>query len=245
MEGKSFEVKESGYTTAGNIQTDSGILEELNGLGGSFDRIKIPAGGSLMFEAVGEEGEPILVKEIEGVILHHHPVNSYYKDEYTGGSNPPDCGSMDGKLGVGTPGGSCWECPYNKFGSRKEGRGKLCKNKRRIFLLREGEMLPLLLTLPTGSLKGFSEYMKRLLTKGKMCCSVVTRIELSRAVSGKGVQFNRAVFSYVRDLTSEEKEALIPVVKYVKDYSGSLALEGDFGSDTEMKVNEDGEIING
>ena len=31
-------------------------------------------------------------------ILYHHPIHSYYKDKFTGGSNPPDCGSMDGKF---------------------------------------------------------------------------------------------------------------------------------------------------
>ena len=34
------------------------------------------------------------VKEFSAVILYHHPVLQYYKEKYTGGSNPPDCGSF-------------------------------------------------------------------------------------------------------------------------------------------------------
>ena len=81
------------------------MAEELEGLEDGFDRVKIPSGGATMFELPGDEAdEPEMVKEFSAVILHHHPVLQYYKEKYTGGSNPPDCGSFDGVTGEGTPG---------------------------------------------------------------------------------------------------------------------------------------------
>ena len=66
------------------------FADELDGLTPSFERIKIPAGGGLAFEVPGNDPEsPDSVKEFKAVILYHHPINCYYKEEYTGGSMPP------------------------------------------------------------------------------------------------------------------------------------------------------------
>lgn len=157
--------KTSGFLALADFNMNAAMAEELDGLEGSFDRVKIPAGGTIMFELPGDEAdEPETVKEFSAVILHHHPVLQYYKEKYTGGSNPPDCGSLDGVTGEGDPGGVCAKCPLAQFGSGENG-GKACKNRRRLFLLREGEIFPLLLSLPTGSLKEYSRYIKRLLSR--------------------------------------------------------------------------------
>ena len=77
------------------------FAEELDGLTPAFERIKIPAGGGLAYEVPGDDPDsPDSVKEFKAVILYHHPISCYYKEEYTGGNNPPDCGSMDGCIGI-------------------------------------------------------------------------------------------------------------------------------------------------
>ena len=84
------------------------LAEELDGLTPTFERIKIPAGGGLAYEVPGDDPDsPDSVKEFKAVILYHHPINCYYKEEYTGGNNPPDCGSMDGKVGIDAETGEC------------------------------------------------------------------------------------------------------------------------------------------
>ena len=97
------------------------FAEEMDGQTPTFERIKIPAGGGISFEVPGDDPEnPDSVKEIKAVILYHHPINCYYKEEYTGGNNPPDCGSMDGHVGIEAESGeikNCADCPFNKFGS--------------------------------------------------------------------------------------------------------------------------------
>ena len=78
------------------------ISDELDGLDVTFERIKIPSGGATMFEVPTDEGdETESVKEFSGVILYHHTLNAFYQTKYTGGSNPPDCGSFDGITGIG------------------------------------------------------------------------------------------------------------------------------------------------
>ncbi len=171
------------------------IEEEMDGLEISFERVKIPSAGGVVFEVPGDDDEDIEVtKEIKGVIVHHHPVNICWKDEYSGQSNPPDCVAMDGKIGVGNPGGPCSSCPQNKFGSGARG-GKLCKNTRRLYILQEGDMFPTLLTLPTMSLANFGRYVsRRVLQRGLRTNAVITRISLKKAVSSGGVDYSQATF---------------------------------------------------
>ena len=161
-----------------DLQTISGDLaqaveEEMDGLGSlPFDRVKIPSGGGLAFEVPGEDDEnPESATEIIGVILDHHPVNAYWINKFAGGNEQPDCSSFDGKQGVERETGEikdCASCPYNQFGS--DDKGKACKNVHRVFILREGNPVPLVLSLPPTSLKYMRDYIaKRVILKGFRC----------------------------------------------------------------------------
>lgn len=194
--------------------------EEMDGLTPSFERIKIPAGGGISFEVPGDDPDsPDTVKEFKAVILYHHPINSYYEEKYTGGNNPPDCASGDGHTGIDAATGelkNCAECAFNKFGSAEDGVGKACKQKRRIYLLREGEALPTLLSLPTGSLNEYSKYVMRLLSKGKKTNSVVTKFSLKKAQNSGGINYSQAVFAVDRALTSAEQSNVSAMTEQVK-----------------------------
>lgn len=233
----------AGFLALSDFNMNDALSEEMSGLSGSFERIKIPAGGSTIFEIPSDNpDEPETVKEFSAVILYHHPLYAYYKDKYTGGSNPPDCGSFDGITGEGSPGGSCEKCPYNVFGSGENG-AKACKNRRRIYLLREGEIFPLILSLPTGSLKDFSRYVMRLLSKGNKTNAVVTRFTLKKAVNNSGIAFSQAQFALDRKLTPEEYALVVSMSEQVKTFSSRVGYDAD---DTAKAVNVDpetGEVI--
>lgn len=204
------------------------IAEECQGLEFSFDRVKLPAGGGTTFEipsAESADGES--VKELTGVIVYNHPSYAYYRNNYTGGKNPPDCSSFDGMTGVGNPGGWCAECPYNKFGSGAGGMGKLCKNKRTLYLLRPGERFPLTLSLPVGSLKSFAQYVKSQLSRGRRLSNIVTKITLRKAVNSSGITYSQAVFTFDRLLTQEECEVIWDTTNMVRSYVDNLTLMGD------------------
>ena len=140
------------------------LAEDADGLQMSFQRVKIPAGGTLQFEMPSNDPDnPDYEKTLVGVILHNHatcaywPAGSEYDDDTT-----PLCSSVDGKVGIGTPGGACAACVMNRFGSAPDGsKGKACKNMRVLYLLRSGEYMPLQVNLPPTSIKPFKEFLNR------------------------------------------------------------------------------------
>ena len=176
-----------GYMNLANFNINDNFLDELSGLDNEFERIKIPAGGGTMFEFPSSNpDEPDMVKDFSAVILYHHPMYVFYSSKFNGSNNPPDCLSIDGITGVGIPGGKCVNCPKNKFGSGENG-SKACKNKHQMYLLRENEIFPMILSLPTSSNREFSRYIKRLLSRGKKSDSVVTKFSLRKAVNKTGI----------------------------------------------------------
>ena len=195
------------------------LAEEMDGLTLSFDRIKIPAGGGLAYEVPSDNPDsPDMVKEFKAVILCHHPVHALYREKYTGGNTPPDCSSINGHTGIDAETGEikdCKNCPNNKFGSGENG-AKACKQKRRIYILRAGEALPIILSLPTGSLADFSKYITRLLSKGQKSSAVVTKFSLKKAQNAGGISYSQAVLSVDRDLTIEERVIIDRLAEQVK-----------------------------
>lgn len=207
---------EKNELAAGGIDSMlSDIAEEMDGLGGiSFDTIKIPSGGGLAFEVPGEDPDnPDTVRELSGVIVLRHASNGYWPDPFGGDNKLPDCYSNDGKLGVVSATGevrSCETCPLNQF--KEDGSGKACKNMQNLYLVREGEMLPVKLILPPTSIKNLRDYVaKRLLFRGKKLGQVVTSITLNKAANKQGIKYAVAQFTKKRDLSPQEIAELEPL----------------------------------
>ena len=199
------------------------MQENLDGMIPELPRVKFPSGGGLAFEVPGEE-ETAVASELIGVIVDQHSMNAYWSQKYDGQKNAPDCVSMDGKVGMARPdanvawaGGcqDCVTCPLNQFGSAEDGRGKACKNMKRVALLREGEILPLLITIPPTSVREWNTYMVNLTSKLKKPYSVVTKIKLAKATNASGITYSKGVFSRVKDLSKEE-------VAHLKEYAAGI-----------------------
>ena len=158
------------------------LAEDADGLQMSFPRVKIPAGGTLQFEMPSDDPDnPDYEKNLVGVILHNHatcaywPAGSEYDDDTT-----PLCSSVDGKVGIGTPGGACAACVMNRFGSAPDGsKGKACKNMRILYLLRSGEYMPLQINLPPTSIKPFKDFLNRaFMFRCRATCGSIVQIGL-------------------------------------------------------------------
>ncbi len=218
------------------------INEEMDGLSIEFDRVRIPSGGGLAFEIPGDDPDnPELAKEIIGVIVDQHPVNAYWAVKYSGENNPPDCSSMDGKEGVDQDGNRrpCNSCPYNEWGSDEDGRGKACKNMRRIYILPEGEMFPLLLTLPPTSLKNFSNYLaKRVIAKGRRSHNVLTKISLKKAVNSSGITYSQATFTLAGILSPEDAKKIEEYSRGIKAITRKIQIMADEYIQTDADDNE-------
>lgn len=139
------------------------LAEDMDGLQMSFQRVKIPAGGTIQFELPSDAPEnPDYAKTLVGVILHNHATCAYWPEgsEYDD-NTAPLCSSVDGKQGIGDPGGACAACALNRFGTDSNGKAKACKNMRILYLLRSGEYMPIQLTLPPTSISPFREFLNQ------------------------------------------------------------------------------------
>ena len=100
-------------------------------------------------------------KNLTGVIVYHHKARGYWETE---GQQLPTCSSMDGLTGLDENGEtrSCATCPFNAWGSGKDGRGKACKEMRWIYFLQDAEIIPSRISLPPTSLGQFDAFVTAL-----------------------------------------------------------------------------------
>lgn len=183
-------------------------LEDESGI--SCRMIKIPAGGKLAYEVQGdEEGEEEYLKEIDGVVIFTHRLNGYWPNAFGTSNNPEDkipvCSSMDGKNGLNTQTGvleECERCPLNAYNSDpRGGKGKACKNMRRIYMMRSGDPNFYLLTVPPTSIKEVNKTLNRILTKGTPYTGLLLTFKLAKATNANGIDYSTVVI---------EKKGILP-----------------------------------
>jgi hypothetical protein len=218
---------ESAFLALADIDYADIMSEGMEGLDITFERIKVPDGGGTMFEMPTEDGETKQIKEFSAAILYHHQMRCYYKGEYTGANVPPDCGSYNGKYGTGIPGGECRNCDLNDYGSGKNG-SKACKDKRRLYVLLEGESFPMIISLPTSSIKAFSLYVQHVLTRRKKKLhEVVTRFSLKRVQNKGGIYYALAQFAVDRPLAHDERAQTSRLSEQIKAYCKEINIDND------------------
>ena len=186
--------------------TNDDLADEMDGLRLNFQRVKIPSGGALQFEMPGSDPEnPDYARTIEGVILFNHAANAYWPEGSEDDENAtPLCMSVDGKLGVGEPGGDCVTCALNSFGSGKNGKEKMCKNTRVLYLLRNNEYMPIMVMLPPTSIKPFNDfYNTAFMSRRRAAFGSVVSIGLKRMNNGT-VDYSVATFKMLFDFTGEQ-----------------------------------------
>ena len=88
----------------------------------------------------------------------------------------------------------------------------------------EGELFPQIFALPTGSLKSFTDYLKRQLSKGRRLSQVVTKISLKKATNAGGIAYSQCVFTCERVLDPAEQVAIAPVIEQAKSYAAGLTV---------------------
>lgn len=192
----------------------------------SFDRAKFPTAGGKQFSLPGIEGDEYTTS-IEGVIVAHHTTRAYWAKPFSG-STPPDCYSVDGRVGIGEPGGECARCPLNQWGSdNKGGRGKACKEMRRVYLLRHDEAIPILVTLPPTSLAAYQQYANRLVRGHLSVKQVITRIGLEQQKNQDGIEFSKATMAAQGRLSPEQVQAVRDVSKVLEQFIYSVPVESD------------------
>ena len=187
------------------------IAEAQKEVGGMVTfRAKVATGGGKAFDIItGDEDSDTSVPSFAGVIVYNHACNAYFDEDSTG-NTPPVCSSLDGVTGVDTSEGECFACktcPRNVYGTAKNGRGKACKNMHRLYIMVEGMPIPLILSLPPTSLKGWQTYrLTTLATKRLKPSEVVTEFSLTSETSQSGQKYSVVKFKLLGRLAPEQAE---------------------------------------
>lgn len=210
-----------------------------------FGRIQIAAAGAGVFRVTEPgEDEAVVATDITAVIIHNHRSNVLWLSKFgTVEDKTPDCLSVDGTTGIWRETGECVDCAtcrYNQYGSADNGagRGKACKNTRRLYLMREGDVLPLILHLPSTALGVFDKYRAKVMLAKKKIYGVVTKITLKNATNKDGIAYSTPVFDVIGVLAPEEAErarqyadGFINAMNCAGVYEDSAALPGDAAED--------------
>ena len=176
-------------------------------------------------------------KDLIGVIVDSHLSFGYWENK---DDKRPTCFSFDGKVpseGVEHPlSPKCISCPMNQFGSAKEGRGKACKNMRRLVILLDGEQFPIRLTLPPTSLKPYDEYVCRLRTKGLPPNAVMTNLSLGMTTTPEGYKVAIASFKTEMTLSPEDYLEYRKLKELVKERRQEAIIEDEYETDESSAV---------
>ena len=130
-------------------------------------RAKIPSGGGRAFDIVtGDDSFDTTVTSFRGVVANFHNCNALFPNQKAT-NIPPVCSSPDGVEGTDmltNETKECASCPNNQWGSKGNGsRAKACKNMRRLYVLVEGSVVPIILTIPPTSINNWERYKSAVL----------------------------------------------------------------------------------
>ena len=167
----------------------------------NFNMIKVPSGGQLAFIVQGDEdGDENYEKEIEAVIVFTHRLNGYWPNalgQSDDGNKAPDCSSMDGQTGVDRLTGeikNCSTCPFNEFGSDRNGKGKACKNMRRLYLIRNNDPNLYMLSVPPTSVRDVNRQLTKIMaTKSIPYTGLLIALKLQKTQNADGISYSKIV----------------------------------------------------
>ncbi len=116
---------------------------------------------------------------------------------------PPTCYSTNSI--VSTDGKACSNCPFNTFGSRNgDSLAKACKESVSLFMLRPGNIMPIIVRIPVSSKVIFQRYLTRLIGKMLPLSGVVTKITLDKTTNKAGQPYSVYSFEAVDMLSPDD-----------------------------------------
>jgi hypothetical protein len=223
--------------------------------GGAYDyiptRLKFPSGGMMAFSvddtdtikppvkaiiAVSQKarafwpakdtaGQPPLCSSPDGLMGHFDATSEQVKDAATMAFRHPALDTLDPEQAAGP--WQCAGCPMAEWGSGK-GRGRACKDLRRLIVLVEGWTMPAIMTLPPTSIKAFDTYASACArTRGGAYFTNWTTITLKQDTNPAGIKFSTAQFAVAAPLAQAELAAVIDVRHQYAELVRSLNIVAD------------------
>lgn len=198
-----------------------GMKEEAKGLPILSPRVDILHAGAVAFKFREAAEEDQIKKSFSGILIHVDPQRAWWEKglEEAGGGQMPDCFSRNlvaPDKDCGKPqSDTCASCQYNAFGSdAKGGRGKGCKEMRRLFFLPEGKMDAHVMTVPPSSLKALKSYFTFLAEhKVSRPQMVITKFSVKQAENKDGTEYSELQLTMVKPITDERLQLFVMEVK--------------------------------
>lgn len=194
----------------------------------SIDIVKAPAGGTIAFTVPGLTGDEVH-KDLTGVILDYATPRAYWETSDPTEGTPPSCYSPDSVTSY--DGKPCSQCMYNAFGSKDgDSNAKACKESVELYLLRPGNIMPIIVRIPVSSKCIFQKYLTRLVSNMIPLSGVVTKITLEKATSRQGQAYAQYCFEATNVLSVEESGTLMDFSQKIMEVVTSRsALPGEHG----------------
>jgi len=186
-------------------------VKEASGAGGmqmsDLERIVVPTGGVTSWTVNTINGEESR-KEIFAAIVDNTETRGYWEQSFDEEPNqPPVCFSQDCITGISESealGGDCGKCPMDQWGSAAKGNGKACKQRRIFLLITPDSALPVVLSIPSTSLKTVRKDFIRASGFGFRLSESMWKFTLTQEKSNDGIKYSVANATFVRGLTEEE-----------------------------------------
>lgn len=174
--------------------------------------VKMPTGGAIHWSIPTAEGEESQ-KAITGVIVHIARSRAWWSSKDDTGS-PPDCVSGDCSTGHGKPGGECLACPNNQWGTATDdkgqpAKGKACSEKKLLFVIPDGQVLPIVVRVSAASLKATKQWQLGLTSLGKMYSEVIVQLTLRSEKNAAGKKYAEIVIKSVGNLSKEHAAKML------------------------------------
>lgn len=190
-------------------------------------RVSTPAGGGTTWMIPGLAGvsDDQEIKELVGVLVHQQPRSSLWaSDEPAEGARPVAVSfdmvfgrrvadradvppEMNEELDRCTDGQGRidWtRLSYAQWDSGKGGIGKRVKDARVLYILRESDNLPIVVTIPPGSLAAWQKFLGALTMHGLPYFRAIVGLSLEADKSQTGIRFSRVVPRLVSAISRED-----------------------------------------
>ena len=208
------------------------LQRNLHGVIPRLPLIRILHAGAMLFEIQDDlTGKPRHVEQFEGVMLDHQRVNAWWEEAYAkSGGRHPDCWSLDAKrpdaTGAKVQHERCTTCPQNRYGSK--GRGKACKNMRRLLVKINDNLLPYILTVPPTSLKELDRYLTALTNVRIPSSAAITVFTLTAAKNDDGIAYSRLTPVFRDTIPVEEwAHTILPSKQQFQDFFRQQSIEAE------------------
>lgn len=154
-----------------DMQVMFNLRENLDGITPRLPQIKIAHSAQMFIMPEGNK-----VETFTGILLDMTAPNGFWEEKYVPGeTTPPVCSSLDGRrpdmMSEKLQCKTCKECEKNQFGTSvnddgSPGKGKACKNMKRLHILIGEGVIPYRLTTSATSISAIDLYISLVTNAG-------------------------------------------------------------------------------